>query len=173
MDRKFSTKEKIINAAIDLFSQKGLYETTVREIAAATGIKVRSLYAHFTGKDTILDIILERYREEINKVRMPDQMLDRIVASATPEAIFTRGLYRIRESVASVNMDKIIRILLIEMYRSLKVREFYLVWYFDENRNTLKKLFAKMQEKGLIKDHDPETLSPLYNAFVNSYYHEY
>ena len=34
-------------------------------------------------------------------------------------------------------------------------------------------LNIKMLEKGVIEDHDPETLSALYNAFVNAYYQEY
>ena len=47
------TREKILDEALTLFSEKGFEGTTVRDIASAVGITASSLYKHFESKDAI------------------------------------------------------------------------------------------------------------------------
>ncbi|WP_417461533.1 TetR/AcrR family transcriptional regulator [Kordiimonas sp.] len=47
-------KARIVAKAIDLFYEKGFERTTVRDIAAATGILSGSLFHHFKNKQEIL-----------------------------------------------------------------------------------------------------------------------
>ena len=54
-----TTKEKILNKALTLFSSKGFEAVSVKEIAADVGIKDSSLYKHFKSKQEIFDTILE------------------------------------------------------------------------------------------------------------------
>ena len=42
-----TTKERIIDQALDLFSRKGYDGVSVRDISGAVGIKESSLYNHF------------------------------------------------------------------------------------------------------------------------------
>jgi AcrR family transcriptional regulator len=170
---ELTTKERIIESAIELFSEKGFFETSVRELAERSNIKVSSLYSHFTSKEEILDVILESYRKELTKVRIPDEKLEFIVNNLSPEEIFTRGFSKIIETTASQKMNKIIKILLMELYRNPKVRDFYKQWYFNENRVSVIKIFQKLQEKGTIKKYDLELLASMYNALLNYYYHEF
>ncbi len=53
------TKEKILDAAIDLFAARGYDHVSIRGIAAAVGIKESSIYKHYSGKDEILGKIFE------------------------------------------------------------------------------------------------------------------
>ena len=57
-----TTKDKILNAMTDLFSDKG-YATSMSDVAGEVGIKVPSIYNHFSGKD---EIILECVKREID-----------------------------------------------------------------------------------------------------------
>lgn len=66
-----TTKEKIVETALDLFSQRGYDGVSVRDIARAVGIRESSLYNHFPGKRAIFDAIVdlclrqsERYYQE-------------------------------------------------------------------------------------------------------------
>lgn len=50
--------------ALRLFSRKGLRETTIRDIAAATGYTNPALYKHFSGKEELaLELFVACYRE--------------------------------------------------------------------------------------------------------------
>ena len=59
MKEEKKTKERIFEAAIDLFAQKGFNATSMREIAETVGIKKASMYSHYKSKDEILEKILE------------------------------------------------------------------------------------------------------------------
>lgn len=66
------TKELIQEAALDLFSHKGFDSSSVRDIAAKTGIRDSSLYFHFKNKQAILDSLMDRY------IQISRQMMDRL-----------------------------------------------------------------------------------------------
>jgi AcrR family transcriptional regulator len=48
------TRERILDAALDLFTEKGYDKTTLREIAEQLGFTKAALYYHFPGKKDIL-----------------------------------------------------------------------------------------------------------------------
>ncbi|MBS1699487.1 MAG: TetR/AcrR family transcriptional regulator [Actinobacteria bacterium] len=57
--------ELILEHASALFAEKGIAGTTVRDIAARTGILSGSLYHYFPSKDAMADRIVTRYLEEL------------------------------------------------------------------------------------------------------------
>jgi AcrR family transcriptional regulator len=57
------TKERIFDEAIRLIAQKGFESVSMRDIAAASGIKAASIYNHFASKEDILDSVYGYYRE--------------------------------------------------------------------------------------------------------------
>src|ERR1700730_17365289 len=58
------TEQRILDAATDLFYERGYHATTMRDIAAVVGIKAGSLYNHYAGKQEILlRICLETSRK--------------------------------------------------------------------------------------------------------------
>lgn len=65
------TRNRIIDEALRLFSEKGYGEVSVSMIADAVGIKPPSLYKHFGSKkeifDSILKMMTERYDNMISK----------------------------------------------------------------------------------------------------------
>jgi len=66
--RSVKTKEKILDAAYQLFCSKGYYKTTTNEIAKVADVSIGSLYSYFKDKDTILLEILERYNNAFMKI---------------------------------------------------------------------------------------------------------
>ena len=58
---KKSTKDKIFDVSIDLFSQKGFDAVSVREIARKVGIRESSIYNHYKNKEAILDAIIDYF----------------------------------------------------------------------------------------------------------------
>lgn len=76
------TRERILRAALELFSEQGFNATSVRDIAARAGITHAGLLHHFANKDDLLVQILA-YREahdEANARLFVDYGLDRLFA---------------------------------------------------------------------------------------------
>ena len=55
---RIKTKDRILLAALDLFSEKGYDQTSIDLVAEAVGIKGPSIYAHYKGKEDILDSLI-------------------------------------------------------------------------------------------------------------------
>lgn len=53
------TKERILAAALDMFSQNGYAGTNIRELAASLGLVKSSLYKHFESKEDIWNSLLD------------------------------------------------------------------------------------------------------------------
>jgi len=76
MKEKKTTKQIIVEKAIDLFSVKGYSGTSMEDIAGAVGIRKASLYSHHSGKEeiftTIFDQIVEEYMTFLGELTRDD-----------------------------------------------------------------------------------------------------
>ena len=57
-------KDKIIDAAIDLFSEQGFAETSTAEIASRSNVAQGTLFYHFKSKEGILHEVMSQLLEE-------------------------------------------------------------------------------------------------------------
>ncbi|WP_216319729.1 TetR/AcrR family transcriptional regulator [Deinococcus aestuarii] len=64
-------KEQIYRTAARLFSEVGYRSTSMRDIAAALGIKAGSLYSHIEGKEELLWGIVTRIADEFDEALRP------------------------------------------------------------------------------------------------------
>lgn len=120
---ELSTKERIVDAAIELFSEKGYSETTVREIGDKVRIKSASIYSHFKSKAEILDVILDEYFEYIKRSTVALETLDKTMKEMDIGAVFNRGLFSFPADKAE-RYTKILKVILQETYREPKAGAF-------------------------------------------------
>ena len=59
MTAKGTTKQGILDAALELFSVQGYEATSISQLAEAVGIRKASLYSHFENKQAILDALIQ------------------------------------------------------------------------------------------------------------------
>lgn len=52
------TRERLLDAALRLFAERGFGDTTVRQIARAVGVTDAAIYAHFAGKQALFDALM-------------------------------------------------------------------------------------------------------------------
>ncbi len=62
-DGPASTRERILDIALDLFTEKGYDKTSLREIAAELGFSKAAVYYHFASKDDILLALHQRFHD--------------------------------------------------------------------------------------------------------------
>ena len=53
------TKERILAAALEMFSQNGYAGTNIRELTASLGLVKSSMYKHFESKEDIWNSLLD------------------------------------------------------------------------------------------------------------------
>lgn len=63
--RRPLTLERILDAALAILDREGLNGVTMRAVAEALGTGGASLYAHVTGKDALVELLLDRIYAEV------------------------------------------------------------------------------------------------------------
>lgn len=168
-----STKNRILDVAIDLFSKKGFSAVSIREITRTVGIRESSLYNHFKSKDEIMDTIFDYFLSEIAKMTPPEQDIDQLIDTLSLLQIFQAHSSLFKKGMKSPNMDKIWRIIAIEQYHNERIRKFVNQAIIDQPIEYFALLFEKMQKKHLIKQYDPKLLATEYMAFSVFMYFRY
>lgn len=62
------TKEKVLDAAIDLFNSQGFNGTSVRDIANKAGVNVSLISYYFNGKKGLLEYLMTSFLEEYLRI---------------------------------------------------------------------------------------------------------
>ena len=70
---QINTREKILSATLSLFSNKGYFNTSVRDIARESGVSIGSIYHHFKDKEGIASAmynnLLVRMMTELSQIK--------------------------------------------------------------------------------------------------------
>ncbi len=83
--RPVDTKTKILDAAEKLFGQYGFDATSLRDITAEADVNLAAVNYHFQSKDALIEAVLARRIEPVNKKRF--EMLEKAGPDATIEQI--------------------------------------------------------------------------------------
>ena len=159
-----TTKEKILNEALILFSEKGYSDVFVGDIATAVGIKAPSLYKHFKGKQEIFDSCVEKFFERMTQIRnelfLPDTpQSDVSYETADTEKIteFAIGLFMFywKDDIAS----KFRKMLMIERYRNPELNRIYEELFVNGAVEYEEKIFAELIGAGIIKKEEPHIIA--------------
>lgn len=66
------TRAALVDAALALFTQRGYRAVSLREIAAQAGVSHPALLKHFSGKEELLRLVLERFDEDASGETLDD-----------------------------------------------------------------------------------------------------
>lgn len=75
MARRTSTKKRIVEAAWNLFREKGYDDTTIEDIITASGTSKGTFYHYFEGKDALLESLSDLF----------DDYYEQIIPTLDPE----------------------------------------------------------------------------------------
>ena len=62
-----TTRDRILDAALDLFSAKGFYDTKLDEIVAEASISKGSIYFHFPNKERLFIALVDQFADLIER----------------------------------------------------------------------------------------------------------
>ncbi len=166
MEKVITTKEKIIFESLRLFSGKGYDGVSMREIAAAVGIKGASIYNHFKGKDELFKAIFDemkmRYGDAAVSMNIPMQENDKTVE--TYLNIDEIGLIGMAEGLlyffCKDEFTVMFRKLLVsEQHKNPLAAELLKQYYIDSPIQFQTQLFEGIQKKGSMQNYDAKIMA--------------
>ncbi len=163
------TKERILAAAMDMFSQNGYAGTNIRELTASLGLVKSSLYKHFESKEEIWNGLLDemiayydaRFGSPEHLPPIPDS-LEGLVTMTMKMAGFT---------IHDENVIKTRKLLTIEQFRDERARELATKYFLSGLRDMFTPIFQIMMDKGLLRRDDPAMLAFAYTAPISALIH--
>lgn len=154
---KISTKDRIADSALELFSEKGYDGVGIDLIAERAGIKGPSIYKHYKGKEDILRSIVENvgayydmnFGSQSNPGRIPE----------STEELLKLSMGRLAFTMDDPMIRKTRRLLMMEQYRNPELAEQATKHSVTGIVAMYEKIFAGMIEKKILKDYDPKMLA--------------
>lgn len=163
------TKERILAAALDMFSQNGYAGTNIRELAGSLGMGKSSMYRHFASKEEIwnalLDALIAYYEARFGSPEHLPPVPD------SPEELVTLTMRLVDFTVRDETVVKSRKLLSIEQFRDDRVRELATRHFLTGLTEMFTALFAGMMDKGLLRRDDPAMLAFAYTAPVTALIH--
>ena len=171
--KRENTKQKIIETALTLFSERGYDAVSVGEIAEAVGIKAPSLYNHYPSKQAIFDAIVEttalQYEKDTGRIDIHVQR-----AAADIPMLMTIGEEELFEKVRQIfdyslhndNIRKFRKMMTIEQFRSSSLGELYTRRFSERLVDYHAEIFRNLIAAGVIYGGDADALALMYVAPV-------
>ncbi len=136
--------QKILQAAIKVFSEKGFYNSRVSEIAKEANVADGTIYLYFKNKD---DILISLFEEEFGKI--VQNM--RVSLERDKDALQKIKRFAIAHLSIVTKQQELAEVMGVEVRQSSKFMKEYVNKPFIEYLNIIRSVVIEGQEKGLIR----------------------
>lgn len=151
MSRKQKTREKIMKAALELFSKQGYFKTTTREIADLAEINELTLFRHFGTKENLFQQTTQAYVQDINIKGEIEQFKNQSFEVSIREI----ALDYLEFCIENTQLYK------IQMHLSDNMKDFVRLKLSRGYQKELKEYFTELKDEDKING-DPEKMSVVF-----------
>ena len=163
------TRERILTAALELFSQKGYAGTNIRELTASLGLVKSSMYRHFESKEEIWNALLDEMIAYYGAHFGSAEHLPPVPDSAEELIALTARLAEFTVRDEKIVMTR--KLLTIEQFRDERARELATRHFLTGLTEMFTPIFQGMMDKGLLRWEDPAMLAFAYTAPISALIH--
>ena len=163
------TKERILAAALEMFSQNGYAGTNIRELSASLRLVKSGVYKHYESKEAIWNALLDQmiayYGDHFGS---PEHL------PPVPDSLEDLTRLTMQMVDFTVHDEKIImtrKVLTLEQFRDIRARELASKHFLTGLTDMFTRIFTGMMEKGLLREDDPEMLALAYTAPISALIH--
>lgn len=159
-----STKEKLMAAALDLFSKKGYSATSVDEIAESIGIKGPNLYKYFKGKEALFKELSELSDQSyLDKMNLVNNKADSIEDAQGLKA-FAMG--QVKYTMYEDMVIKLRKMLTIEQFRSDMMKHQTTIHQYTNINDQFTRIMKNLIKNGSIAENDPALLALEFSSVI-------
>ena len=163
------TKERILAAALEMFSKNGYAGTNIRELSASLGLVKSGVYQHFESKEAIwnalLDEMIAYYGEHFGSA----EHLPPVPDSLEGLVDMTMGMVHFTVHDERIIMTR--KVLTLEQYRDVRARELATKHFLTGLTEMFTHVFTGMMERRLIRRDDPAMLAFAYTTPISALIH--
>ena len=160
------TKERILAAALEMFSQNGYAGTNIRELSASLGLVKSGVYKHYESKEAIwnalLDEMIAYYGEHFGSAEHLPPVPD------SPEELVDMTMGMVNFTVHDERIIMTRKVLTLEQYRDVRARELATRHFLTGLTDMFTHVFTGMMDKGLLRKDDPKMLAFAYTAPISA-----
>ena len=161
-----NTKERIIDEALTLFSEKGYANVYVADIAERVGIKAPSLYKHYKNKQAIFDAIIDgmkkRFLEQAGSLQIngEDASIDaEIYKNISEEQLIELGTKLFLYFLHDDYTRRFRKMLTIEQFHDKQLADVYMKQYVDEPLSYQGMLLGMIVSSGALQTDNVEIMT--------------
>ena len=163
------TKERILVAALEMFSQNGYAGTNIRELSASLGLVKSGVYKHFESKEAIWNALLDQmstyYADRFGSAEHLPPVPDSL------EGLVTMTMQMVNFTVHDEKVVMTRKVLTLEQFRDERARELATKHFLTGLTEMFTPIFAGMMDKGLLRKDDPAMLAFAYTAPISALIH--
>ena len=163
------TKERILEAALLMFSQNGYAGTNIRELSASLGLVKSGVYKHYESKEAIwnalLDEMIAYYGEHFGSPEHLPPVPD------SPEGLVTMTMQMVNFTVHDEKVIRTRKLLTLEQFRDDRAKDLATKHFLTGLTEMFTQVFTGMMDKGLLRKDDPKMLAFAYTAPISALIH--
>lgn len=163
------TKERILVAALEMFSQNGYAGTNIRELSASLGLVKSGIYKHFESKEAIWNALLDQmntyYTDRFGSAEHLPPVPD------SPEEFITMSMQMVNFTMHDEKIIMTRKVLTLEQFRDVRARELATKHFLTGLTDIFIRIFTGMMDKGLLRKDNPEMLAFAYTAPITALIH--
>ena len=163
------TKERILAAALEMFSQNGYAGTNIRELSASLGLVKSGVYKHYESKEAIWNALSDQmiayYAEHFGSAEHLPPVPD------SPEGLVDMTMRMVNFTVRDERIIMTRKVLTLEQYRDVRARELATKHFLTGLTDMFTHVFTGMMDKGLLHRDDPKMLAFAYTAPISALIH--
>ena len=163
------TKERILAAALEMFSQKGYAGTNIRELSASLGLVKSGVYKHYESKEAIWNALLDQmiayYGARFGSAEQLPPAPDSL------EGLVDMTMQMVNFTVRDEKIVMTRKMLAIEQFRDERAKALATRHFLTGLTQMFSHVFTGMMDKGLLRQDDPEMLAFAYTAPISALIH--
>ena len=160
------TRERILDAALTSFAEKGYEGTNLLDIAKSVGIVKSAIYRHFTGKEELWNALISTMEEYYEERFGSEKNLPKVPESC--EELIKMTMHMVDFTINDEKVVKIRKILLMEQFRDERIRNLATKHFLTGLKSMFTEVFKGMMGNGSLKQDDPKVLALAYTSSISA-----
>ncbi len=172
-----TTKEKIMDVALHMFSERGYEAVSIRDICGEVGIKESTLYYHFKNKMDILDLLIAKFKEHIEGLLIHiDEMPQMPFGKTKKKNAGSKDIldsYMMDSYLFDPFCNLMIRLMMIEQFHNEEMRALYEKTMFTDPYDIYLRVFRMLASQGAFSESQVDAIVRRYHAYMTMLTYRY